>query len=140
MRSEIHARVSLASTLRVLSPMNISRLEITRGQIIPPELEYNLNELLARLNRFRVIYGKPMNVTSGFRSEAHNKKIGGAPGSAHLSCQAADFHDPGGALSSFCLSHLYILEDCGLWMENPLNTPTWVHLQSRPAHKRVFIP
>lgn len=118
----------------------ISRDEILKGQNCPPELESNLEALLAALNLFREAYGIPMIVTSGLRSPAHNQSVGGKPGSAHVSAQAADFSDPDGSLKQFCLANLPLLESCGLWMESPDATPTWCHLQIRPAHNRVFIP
>lgn len=50
----------------------------------------NLIALANRLQLMRDILGKPITITSGFRSPEHNKKIGGAVGSLHLSGMAAD--------------------------------------------------
>lgn len=118
----------------------ITRDEVMRGQACPAEYEENLEKLLLALNKFRAVYGKPMIVTSGYRSTAHNSKVGGKARSAHLSCQAADFADRDGGLANFCLENIGLLESCGLWMEDPRYTSGWIHLQSRPASKRVFIP
>lgn len=125
----------------------INREEILKGQILPIEFEDNLNALLIALNKFRKVYGKPMVVTSGYRSAEHNEKVGGSSHSAHLFARAADFEDSDRDISQFCLMNIKLLEDCGLWMEDPSYTPKkgdkrmpWVHLQNRPASKRVFIP
>lgn len=120
----------------------ISREEILKGQVCPPELEENLQGLLDALNKFRTAYGKPMIVSSGLRSSEHNQMIGGRSASAHLSAQAADFRDADGSLAAYCLSHLSFLEECGLYLEDPSYTKVWVHLQSRvvPSGHRVFIP
>ena len=40
-------------------------------------------------------YGKPVVVTSGFRSPKHNRKIGGARSSRHTTCEAADIQISG---------------------------------------------
>ena len=42
------------------------------------------------LDAARKIYGKSMRVTSGFRTEFHNKKVGGVVSSSHLKGLAAD--------------------------------------------------
>ncbi len=118
----------------------ISREEILKGQTCPLNFETNLQKLLECLNAFRAIYGKSMIVTSGYRTPEHNASIGGASNSAHCLCMAADFADVSRDLSKYCLSNEDILETCGLWMENPDSTPTWVHLQIRPAINRIFIP
>lgn len=118
----------------------ISAEEILRGKECPPTLVNNLQQLLSALNQFRSVYGKPMIVTSGYRTPEHNASVGGAPNSAHIFCMAADFSDPDRKLAEFCLANLDLLEKCGLYMEDPSFTPNWVHLQIRKAHMRVFIP
>ena len=40
-------------------------------------------------------YGRDVIVTSGFRSPTHNRRIGGATGSKHTSCEAADIQVDG---------------------------------------------
>jgi len=118
----------------------IKESEIMKGQACPKDYAANLQKLLKSLNKFRSAYGKPMIVTSGYRSPEHNRKIGGAKNSAHLSCQAADFSDPDRKLAEFCLNNEALLESCGLWVEHPSYTPTWVHLQIRPVSQRYFKP
>jgi DNA-directed RNA polymerase subunit M/transcription elongation factor TFIIS len=106
------------------------------------EFKNNLEELLKRVNLFRKEYGIPMYVNSGYRSEEHNAKIGGAKGSAHMTCEAVDFRDNDGKLFEFIKNDPAILERCDLYMENPGWTNSWIHLQSRPTKsgKRIFIP
>lgn len=47
-------------------------------------------ELLAALEATRAVRGLPLNVASGYRCPAHNAAVGGAPGSKHLTGEAAD--------------------------------------------------
>lgn len=123
----------------------ISREEVLMGRDkefpLTPALESNLQKLLIALNKFRTAYGKPMVVTSGYRPGHYNKDAGGALHSSHLTCEACDFSDPQGILDAFCMANLKLLEDCGLWLESPMNTVGWCHLQIRPVpNKRVFLP
>ena len=51
----------------------------------------NMNEeFLYMLDAARKIYGKSMRITSGFRTIAHNEKVGGVKSSSHLKGLAAD--------------------------------------------------
>lgn len=107
---------------------------------LSPEQEVNLSKLLISLNKFREIYGKPMIVTSGYRPGHYNTAAGGAGKSAHLTCEAVDFRDSDKSLAKFCLDNLKLLEECGLWMEDPNFTKNWVHLDVRVRKNRVFSP
>ena len=46
------------------------------------------------LEKFRVWYNRPMNITSGYRTPAYNKEVGGVSNSYHLRGLAADFKLP----------------------------------------------
>ena len=94
-------------------------------------------ELLDKLQVIRNEYGIPMVVDCGYRCPSHNVAIG-APDSAHLTGEAADILDVTGKLKDFCRSEK--LEVWGLWAEAYESTPTWVHLQIRPAVNRIFKP
>ncbi len=124
----------------------VTRDEILNGQEqknpLTSTMEGNLRRLLAALNKLRLAYNKPMLVSSGYRPPEHNKKVGGAPNSCHLTCEAVDFRDKDGELKKWLLANLDILADCGLYMEHPDATPTWCHLQIRMPNSghRVFKP
>lgn len=77
---------------------------------------------------------------SGWRPPAVNAAIGGATKSKHMTGQAIDVEDNDKALQRWCMANLNVLEEIGLWMEHPRDTPTWCHLQSVPpkSGKRVF--
>jgi len=53
------------------------------GQLMDPKL-------LDMIDEAREIYGKPIRVTSGYRTEAHNRKVGGVDSSSHLKGLAID--------------------------------------------------
>jgi hypothetical protein len=81
-------------------------------------------------------------VSSGYRPPSVNRRVGGAPNSAHLTCEAVDLRDMGGTLGKFLVKRQDLLVTHDLYMEDPKVTTTWVHLQTRPTKSgsRVFKP
>lgn len=120
----------------------ITRDEILMGRDVEyplsPELEANLEVLLQAVNKLRSLYNQPMYVSSGYRPGHYNTDAHGAKNSTHTTCQAVDFHDPDGKIKSWIT--IEILEECGLWQEDPGHTPTWCHVDTRPRDHRVFLP
>jgi hypothetical protein len=84
-------------------------------------------------------------VGSGWRPKTLNDTIPNAgKTSNHIIGLAVDLRDlpPERALARWCLRNGALMEEVGLWMEDPKWTPSWVHLQSRPpkSGKRVYVP
>lgn len=125
--------------------MAISKAEILMGRIkeseLSPELCANLAVLHERINKIRSAYGKPMVVSSGYRSPAQNQAAGGAKKSNHMLCAAVDIKDDG-KLKDWILKNVKLLEIVELWMEDFSATPTWLHFQIFPpkSGKRFFLP
>lgn len=118
---------------------------------LPERHRSNIMDLLQTVNKLRQAYGKPMIVTSGYRSEADHRRIyaeKGTPdskipwGSAHLSGLAMDVSDPNQVLQAWCLKNMHVLEQLGLYCEDFAYTKNWVHLQLRApkSGKRFFKP
>jgi hypothetical protein len=106
-------------------------------------VEQNLQNLAKRINIVRTLWGKPMIVTSGYRTRqdqiriytsiARKKGIDNPRipmGSAHLKGCACDIADPDGSLQAWLRADKSILERTGLWCED--GTVGWVHFQSYP--------
>lgn len=116
-----------------------------RDKLFPltDEMEGNLSKLLAALHLLQPVCPEELIVTSGYRPPSINATIpGAAKKSNHMVCLACDFHDPTGAVGKWCAANLEVLEAVGLWLEHPLSTPGWCHLQAaapRSGH-RMFIP
>lgn len=104
-------------------------------------MKANLEKLMIAINLIRDLYGKPLTVSSGYRPAAQNVAAGGTKKSCHLTCEAVDFADADRKLTKWCLSNLDVLASAGLYMESPINTPSWVHLQTRApkSGKRIFL-
>lgn len=105
--------------------------------------QHNLEELLKKMNKVRDLYGKPMIVTSGFRTYQDQMKINPkAPKSKHMIGCAVDIEDKDGSMAIWIKSNIDKMADIGLWFEDFEHTKGWVHFQSVPpaSGKRVFIP
>lgn len=76
-----------------INELTYSSTAVARGIDNTPnaEQEQNLRALcISMLDKIREKYGKPIKVSSGFRSPALNKAVGGASNSQHLTGMAAD--------------------------------------------------
>lgn len=117
---------------------------------IPWAHQINLENLLIAVNKLRAIYGKPMSVTSGYRTMQKHLEIYSRKGitdrtkipmqSNHLIGAAVDFADPSSELYAFCVSNYDVLAECGLYME--LGTIGWTHvsIKAPKSGKRGFYP
>jgi len=105
-------------------------------------LRQNMKVLLGKINILRGKYKKPFIITSGYRPGKYNSSVGGAPNSAHVTCEAIDIKDSDGEIAKWILNNKHLLVELDLYMENPKYTKGWVHLSIRPtkSKRRVFIP
>lgn len=121
-------------TLKELNP---------RNHPLTDEIKKNLEDLLYKLNQIRIVFNKPMIITSGLRSLEDQKRINPkALKSRHISGQAADIADPTGEVWTFLMQHMELLEANDLYLEDKNSTPTWVHIQTVPpaSKRRIFKP
>lgn len=117
---------------------------------VPIAHQHNLEELLIKVNVIRALWGKPMTVTSGYRSLQHHLDIYRSKGvpmdciptkSCHLSGQAVDISDPDLAITLWLKTEpaaITCLEQQGLYCEE--GNKNWVHFQTRPTKNRWFLP
>lgn len=92
------------------------------------EQESNLIALVgAILDPLREKYGKPINISSGFRCQALNTAVGGASTSQHLKGEAADI-DAGSRLANQHIARLIV--EMGLPFDQLIdeNNYAWVHV------------
>ena len=61
-----------------------------KGTRVPNKYLANLRRLVKNLQVLRDYIGEPLHVNSGYRTKAHNKAVGGSPGSQHLKAKAGD--------------------------------------------------
>lgn len=103
----------------------------------------NATELLSRVNALMASLGMKTTVNSGWRPPAYNATIpNAAPNSKHCTGNAIDLADPDGELDDILFKNPTHLIEHELWMEHPLATKGWCHLQSIPPRSgnRIFFP
>jgi uncharacterized protein YcbK (DUF882 family) len=69
---------------------NISEFHSNDGVEVPEKYYGNLQKLMTNLDVLREYLGSAIFINSGYRSPAHNKKVGGVSNSQHLYAIAAD--------------------------------------------------
>ena len=127
-----------------------------RNQIYPnaltPEIVRNATHLLRKVNGLIAIMHEvnidihPTNrspISSGWRPpEVNAATPNAATRSKHMTGDAVDLYDPDGEIDGWCMDHLDVLSEIGLWMEHPASTKGWSHLQQIPPRsgRRIFYP
>jgi hypothetical protein len=88
----------------------------------PPHEKYwdNIKEVAIQLQKVRDLLGKPIIITSGYRTPAHNQAIGGASNSMHIYGKAADCHMSGVPLHKFLAYLIKYTDFNGYGIGNPL--------------------
>ncbi len=114
---------------------------------IDDEMRTSAQHLLSKVNEllehfYKANPGSTRTITSGYRPAAINASVGGAKKSHHQACRAVDISDQDRKLAKFCLDNLQLLDELGLWIEDPRWTKNWLHFQlvSPSSGKRVFVP
>lgn len=108
-----------------------------------PEMLADANLLLLKVEGLFYDLGIELydtGISSGYRPGIFNEAAGGTKNSAHLLCMAIDIKDASKKITKKILEAPHLLEKWGLYMEDPSRTPNWVHLQTRPTRKRIFLP
>lgn len=100
------------------------------------EVRQNLTALVDNiLDPLREAWGKPITVTSGYRSPALNKAVGGVSNSQHMSGQAADI-TTGNAVDNRRLFQL--VQTLKLPFDQMIDESnfSWIHISYSPRHRR----
>nr|DAV98298.1 MAG TPA: peptidase [Caudoviricetes sp.] len=95
--------------------------------------------LVVLLQAIREHFGKPVTITSGYRTAAHNAAVGGAKSSQHLLGRAADIQvqdtDPL-AVAAYAESLMPGWGGVGRYPVKAGRTKGWVHVDTRPNKSR----
>lgn len=106
------------------------------ANVPPPEVIEHLKQTAAHLELVRALLGKPMSISSGYRSPALNKAIGGVPLSAHTLGWAADFICPAyGSPLAICKA----LAASSIKFDQIIEEGTWVHISFDPRMRGIVL-
>ena len=76
--------------MQLTENFNLSEFACKDGTAVPEELIPNVRKLAEQLQILRDHLGEPIHINSAYRHPAYNARIGGKPGSQHLTASAAD--------------------------------------------------
>ena len=95
--------------------------------------------LVVLLQAIREHFGKAVTITSGYRTAAHNKSVGGAKSSQHLLGRAADIQVADTTVEAVAAYAESLMPDWGGVGRYPVKagrTKGWVHVDTRPNKSR----
>lgn len=106
----------------------------------PPEVVQRLQATADMLQRIRDHLGHPVVVTSGYRSHAVNRAVGGVSSSDHITGQAADIVAPAYGTPyqlARTLAPLVSVLGIGQLILEGVKGKQWVHVSTRVPQKTV---
>ena len=100
------------------------------------------SSLAALLQKIRDHFGRPVVITSGYRTAAHNAAVGGSKSSQHLLGRAADFYVEGVDVATVAAYAETLLPGRGgigrypKDAKHPTRKTGWVHVDTRANKSR----
>lgn len=112
-------------------------LRLRLDNVPPPEVVKNLDILAHSLEALRRYLGdRPMYITSGYRSLAVNRAVGGSLMSSHMSGWAADFKCPEYGTP---LQIVQAIAMSPLSYDQCIQEGTWVHYSVAPERRGLIL-
>lgn len=97
------------------------------------------SDLVTVLQALRDHFGQPVRVSSGYRTPAHNRAVGGAEGSQHLYGRAADIQIDNVSVAEAAAFAETLLPDkggIGRYPPKAGRANGWLHIDTRADKKR----
>ena len=119
-----------------LEELTVSDVAARRGlsNQPPEEIMPALKRTALGLESVRAVLGRPIIVTSGYRSPAVNRLVGGQPSSQHMKGEAADFICPAFGTPGEIVAAL--VKSAVQYDQCILEFGRWVHISFAPAFRR----
>lgn len=120
-----------------LEEMTVSQTGARLGIDNTPTLQdlANLHDLAAALEQVRALLGRPLLITSGYRSAKLNQAIGGAAHSAHMLGYAADFISPPESPLDIC----HAIARSSIPFDQLIQEHDWVHFAIGATNRRQLL-
>ena len=117
--------------MRLTKNFELEEFACKDGTAVPKRFYDNCKELAENLQVLRDSLGVPLEVLSGFRTVKHNKKIGGAPASFHLTACAVDLKASTIPTYKIYMRILTLMAEGKMKKGGLKCYPTWVHYDIR---------
>ena len=129
---------------------NISLEELTTSQTATrlkinntptPEIIEKLKVVATQVQKVRDHFGKPLIISSGYRSEKLNSAIGGARNSQHTKGEAIDIQSTNGYTNADIFNYIKNNLDFDqlIWEYGTRKEPKWVHISYKKSGNRKQI-
>lgn len=122
--------------MKLTENFNLSEFRSKDGSEFPPQVIANIEALAKALQIIRNELKVRIDITSGYRSPEHNKKIGGAQNSTHVRGLAADFKANGIAPSAVVAIIERLISEGKIPQGGLKAYSTWVHYDIRGFRAR----
>ena len=117
--------------MRLTKNFELEEFACKDGTPVPVKFHNNCKELAENLQVLRDSLGVPLEILSGFRTVKHNKKIGGASASFHLTASAADLKADSLPTYEIYMRIIKLMAEGKMKKGGLKCYPTWVHYDIR---------
>lgn len=117
--------------MKLTENFSLDEFKSKDGASFPAEVMQNLSILAEQLQALRDHLGKPITVLSGYRSPAHNIKVGGAKESFHVKGMASDLQVAGMSPSELAEEIEGLIKEGKMKQGGMGVYPTFVHYDFR---------
>jgi len=126
--------------MQITSHFNLEEFACHDGTPYPKEwIESRLRPLCEQLELIRYLFGgKPISISSGYRTEIHNQKVGGAKNSQHVQGRAADIKIQDVPARQVAQKILAAIHNKKLGIHGLGSYATFTHVDVRKAEKLAY--
>ena len=122
--------------MQLTTNFNLSEFRSRDGAAFPDSVIPNIQRLANALQVIRDTLNVPITITSGYRSPAHNRAVGGATNSTHLNGTGVDFQARGIAPSAVAAIIERLINEGRIPQGGLKAYARWVHYDIRGTRAR----